>query len=81
MARVYPVLVVAQLTMFVEQFTRYFWPDRSGLFRVTRLVWLTAGIALIALVASSDHQWMVWRPEAAARDKRSSFDSRDAIPP
>ena len=64
MTRLYPVLVIAQLTMFAEQFGRYFWPDQGRLFRVTRLVWLTAGIALIVLVASSDHQWMVWQHEA-----------------
>jgi hypothetical protein len=30
-------------------------------------VWLVAGSALIYLVATSDHQWMVWRTESAVR--------------
>ena len=67
MARLYPVLVVVQLTMFIEQFVSYFRPDRNGIFRVTRLIWLVAGVTLIALVATADHQWMVWRGESAPR--------------
>ena len=67
MDRLYPVLLVAQLTMFVELFAKYFRPERSGVFRVTRFAWLVAGVALIALVASSDHQWMVWNSGSAAR--------------
>jgi hypothetical protein len=65
--RLYPVLLVAQLTMFAEQFLKYFRPENTALFRVTGFVWLVAGLALIYLVATSDHQWMVWRAEAAAR--------------
>ena len=34
---------------------------------VTRFAWLVTSVALIALVASSDHQWMVWHSASAAR--------------
>jgi hypothetical protein len=56
MGRLYPVLFVAQLTMFAVRFVRCFRPEASGVFRVTRVVWLGAGVALIALVATADHQ-------------------------
>jgi hypothetical protein len=67
MNQMYPVLVVAQVTMLVEQFVRHGRAGQPGIFRVTRFVWLVAGWALIYLVASSDHQWMVWSSEAAVR--------------
>ena len=67
MDRLYPVLVLAQLTLLAEQFVRLTRPEHTGIFRVTRLVWLVAGWTLIYLVATSDHQWMVWHAEAAAR--------------
>jgi hypothetical protein len=67
MDRLYPVLVVAQLTVLAEQFVRLIRPENSGIFRATRFVWLVAGWALIYFVATSDHQWIVWRGEAAVR--------------
>ena len=67
MDRLYPVLVVAQLTLFTEQFVRLIRRENSGILRVTRLVWLVAGWILIYLVATSDHQWMVWHAGAATR--------------
>lgn len=67
MDRLYPVLVVAQLTMLAEQFVRLTRPQNPGIFRVTKVVWLVAGWVLVYLVATSDHQWMVWQGEAAAR--------------
>jgi hypothetical protein len=70
MDRLYPVLVVAQLTMLGEQFLRLTRTDDIGVFRVTSLVWLVTGWALIGLVATSDHQWMLWQGEAAARGNR-----------
>lgn len=71
MDRLYLVLVVAQLTMLAEQFVRLARPEHTGIFRVTKFVWLVAGWALIYLVATSDHQWMVWRAEAAARSNET----------
>ena len=65
MDRLYPVLVIAQFMMFAEQFVKYARPESTGLFRVTRFVWLIAGLALVYLVATSDHQWMVWRADSA----------------
>lgn len=67
MDRVFPVLVIAQLTMLAEQFARYFRPDNAIVFRVTRLFWLAAGAALVYVVATSNHQWMVWSGESATR--------------
>lgn len=67
MDRLYPVLVVAQLAMLVEQLTKYTRPDKTHLFQMARFVWLTTGLSLIYLVATSDQQWMVWSTESAAR--------------
>ena len=67
MDRLYPVLVIAQVTMLAEQWVKYARPENTGLFRVTRFVWLIAGLALVYLVATSDHQWMVWRADSATR--------------
>ena len=67
MDRLYPVLVVAQLTMIAEQFLRLTRPDDTRVFRAARLVWLAAGWVLIYMVATSDHRWMVWHGDAAAR--------------
>lgn len=67
MNRLYPVLVIGQLTMLVEQFVRLRAREDTGVFRVTRLAWLIGGWALIYLVATSDHQWMVWHGDAGAR--------------
>ena len=65
--RLYPVLVVALATMLAEQFVKYFRPENTRVVRVIRFVWLVTGSALVYLIASSDHQWMVWRAESAAR--------------
>jgi hypothetical protein len=65
MDRLYPVLVMAQVTMLAEQWVKYARPENTGLFRVTRFVWLIAGLALVVFVATSDRQWMVWRPDSA----------------
>ncbi len=70
MDRLYPVLVVAQVTMLVEQFVRLTRMEDTGIFRVTNPVWLVSGWALIGLVATSDHQWLLWQGEAAARGNR-----------
>jgi hypothetical protein len=70
MDRLYPVLVVAQLAMLVEQFVRLTRLEDTGIFRVANLVWLVSGWALIGLVATSDHQWMLWQGEAAVRGSR-----------
>ena len=67
MDRLYPVLVIAQVTMLAELVITYFRPENITAFRVTRYVWLTAGVALVYLVATSDAQWMIWRSESAAR--------------
>ena len=67
MDRLYPVLVVSQPTMLAEQFVSLTRSAHTGIFRVTRLVWFVAGWTLIYVVATSDHQWMVWHGEAAAR--------------
>ena len=67
MQRVYPVLVVAQLTMLAELFVKYFRPDNTRIFRVTRFVWLIGGATLVYFVATSDHQWMVWRADSFVR--------------
>lgn len=65
MDRLYPALVIAQFMMFAEQFVKYARPESTGLFRVTRFVWLISGLALVYLVATSNHQWMVWRADSA----------------
>lgn len=65
MDRLYLVLVIAQFTMLAEQWVKYTRPENTGLFRVTRFVWLIAGLTLVYLVATSDHQWMVWRVDSA----------------
>jgi hypothetical protein len=67
MDRLYPVLVIAQVTMLAELLITYFRPENTMAFRVTRYVWLIAGVALVYLVVTSDAQWMVWRAESAAR--------------
>jgi hypothetical protein len=65
--RLYPVLVVAQLTMLAEQVVHYARPESTAVFRLTRVVWLIAGLVLAYLVATSDHQWMVWNADSSAR--------------
>ena len=67
MDRMYPVLVIAQVTMLVEQFMALRRSEHSAILRVTRVVWFIAGLAVIYLVATSDHQWMIWSGDAAAR--------------
>lgn len=67
MDRLYPVLVVAQLTMLVEAFVRLTRPEDTRVFRWTCMVWLVAGWAFIYLVATSDHQWVIWHGAAEAR--------------
>jgi hypothetical protein len=67
MDRVFPVLVVAQLMLLVNQLIRLLDFETTRTLRITKAVWLIAGWALIYLVATSDHQWMVWRGDAAAR--------------
>jgi hypothetical protein len=67
MNRLFPVLVVAQMTMLAEQCVKCFRPESAVVLRVTRFVWLIAAGALVYIVATSDHQWMVWRAELAAR--------------
>lgn len=69
MDRLYPVLVVAQLTILAEHFVRLTRPHDTRFFRISGVVWLVAGWAFIYLVATSDHQWVVWRgaAEASAR--------------
>jgi hypothetical protein len=53
--------------MLAGQFVKYARPENTGLFRVTRLIWLIAGLAMVHLVATSDRQWMVWRAGSATR--------------
>jgi hypothetical protein len=67
MDRLYPVLVVAQLTMLVEAFVRLTRPEGSRVLRWTSAVWLIGGWAFVYLVATSDHQWVVWHGAAEAR--------------
>ncbi len=67
MDRVFPVLVVAQLMLLVNQLIRLLDFETMRTLRMTKAVWLIAGWALIYLVATSDHQWMVWHGDAAAR--------------
>jgi hypothetical protein len=66
MDRLFPLLVVSQLTLFAEALARYFRPHGSGL-RAIRAVWIAGGLVLIYLVATSDHQWLIWQNDAAAR--------------
>jgi hypothetical protein len=67
MDRVYPVLVAAQVMLLIDQLVRLIGSEDARLFQVTRVVWLVAGWVLIYLVATSDHQWMIWHGESAAR--------------
>jgi hypothetical protein len=66
MDRVYPVLVVAQLAMLLDQFVRLKARDAAVVRRLTRVVGIVAGWALVYLVATSNHQWMVWDAPAGA---------------
>ncbi len=70
MDRLFPVLVAAQVMLLIDQTIRLIGSDDARLSRITRLVWLVSGWALIGLVATSDHQWMLWQGEAAARGNR-----------
>jgi hypothetical protein len=67
MDRLYPVLVVAQLTMLVEAFVRLTRPEDTRIRRWARAVWLIGGWAFIYVVATSDHQWIVWHGAAETR--------------
>jgi CubicO group peptidase (beta-lactamase class C family) len=67
MDRVYPVLVIAQVLVLLDQLLRLIGADEAWFSKVTRWVWLVSGWALIYLVATSDHQWMVWHGDAAIK--------------
>jgi hypothetical protein len=77
MDRLYAVLVMAQLAMFAEQFVSLTRREHTGIFRVTRVVWLVAGWVLIYLVATSDHQWMVWHGGEASATIGARLAGRD----
>ena len=64
MDRLYPVLVVSQLALLVDQFTRLRVRDAAIVRGLTRVAWLVGGWALVYLVATSDHQWMIWHASA-----------------
>lgn len=66
MDRLFPLLAVAQLTLTAGALVRYFRPQGRG-GRVLRAAWIAAGVALIYLVATSDHQWLIWSGDAAVR--------------
>lgn len=58
--RLYPVLVVTQLTMLVEQVVRLAWPHHTTLRRVAQVVWTVSGLALLVILATSpEWQWLV----------------------
>jgi hypothetical protein len=67
MDRLYPVLVVSQVTLLVHQFYLVTRRDDVRVFRMMRIVWFGTGWTLIYLVATSGHEWMVWSGEIAAR--------------
>jgi hypothetical protein len=71
MDRLYPVLVVAQLTMLAEAFVRLTRPDDARIFRWTRMVWFLGGLAFIYLVSTSGHQWVIWHGAAEARARET----------
>lgn len=66
MDRMYPVLVVSQLALLVDQFARLRARDAAVVRALTRVVGMVGGWALVYLVVTSDHQWMVWQVPAGA---------------
>jgi hypothetical protein len=64
--RLYPVLVVAQLTALAEHFVRLTRPTDKSFFRLTRVVWFVNGGAFLYFLLTLDHQWVVWRSPGAA---------------
>ena len=66
MDRMYPVLVVSQLAMLVDQFVQLKARHSAIVRGLTRVVWIVTGWALVYLVATSDHQWMIWHAPAGA---------------
>jgi hypothetical protein len=65
MDRLYPVLLVAQLTLLVEHFARFKRPHDARLFQLTRLVWGVTGVLFLVVLVSVDHNWIVWRDAAS----------------
>ena len=62
--RLYPLLVVAQVTALSEHFLRLTHPHDIRFVRLTTVAWLVTGWFFIYLVATSDHQWVVWHGAA-----------------
>jgi hypothetical protein len=61
MDQLYPVLVAAQLTMVVDQLLRWRARESAVMLGLIRVSWIVAGWALVYVVATSDHQWMISR--------------------
>jgi hypothetical protein len=66
MQRLYPVLVVAQLLALSNHFIRLVRPADTLFNRLQSVAWLVTGVAFIYLVATSNHEWLVWRDDANA---------------
>ena len=66
MDRMYPVLVLSQLALLADQFTQLRLREAAVVRGLTRVAGIVGGWALVYLVATSDHQWMVWNAPAGA---------------
>jgi hypothetical protein len=67
MNRLYPILAAAQLLTLIHHLFRLTRPGDTTLNRVSGALWLVTGMGFVYLVASSNHQWLVWNDAADAR--------------
>jgi hypothetical protein len=67
MMRLFPVLIVAQITLLVGHFGRVTLPEAGRFFRITRIVWMVNGALFLYFLLTLDRQWVIWRGEAPAR--------------
>ncbi len=69
MNRLYPVLAISLIADLVQQFAQL-WPSNlDKVSRITRPILGLGSVALLVLMMTSDHQWVVWR-EATRPDTR-----------
>ena len=69
MNRLYPILATSLILELVQQFARLWPPYLDKVSRITRPILGLGSMALLVLMMTSDHQWVVWR-EATKPDVR-----------
>ena len=69
MNRLYPVLALSLITELANQFAALWLPHEKRLSRITPVVLGVSSLAVLVLIVTSDHRWVVWS-EAAQPDAR-----------